>query len=235
MRSNVWPMNWAMLAHFEDHLDQACDNCDVCRNPPTTWDGTEAAQKLLSCVYRTGQRFGTGHVVDVLLGKTTEKVLSNNHQQLSTFGIGQDLSRTQWQSIVRQMVVQEFLVADPAKFGALVLTSRSSPLLAGELNLQLRQDPVRAARPARSRQRAGTAKIVVGDEELALWNALRDCRKRLADENGVPPYVVFHDRTLKDLMAQRPASVHEMLQVNRIGETKAERYGEAFLEVLRSA
>jgi ATP-dependent DNA helicase RecQ len=225
----------ALLAHFEDPLDEACGNCDVCRTPPTTWDGTEAAQKLLSCVYRTGQRFGTGHVVDVLLGKATEKVQSNDHQQLSTFGIGQDRSRAQWQSIARQLVVQEILVSDPAKFGALVLTPKSSPLLAGELQLQLREDPAGPARPARTRQSGGSPRVVVDDEELTLWNALRDCRKRLADENGVPPYVVFHDRTLKDLMVQRPASVHEMLQVNGIGETKAERYGEAFLQVLRSA
>jgi ATP-dependent DNA helicase RecQ len=222
----------ALLAHFEDNLDEPCGNCDVCLNPPATWDGTEAAQKLLSCVYRTGQRFGTGHVVDVLLGKTTEKVLGNGHQQLSTFGIGQDRSRTQWQSIARQLVVQEFLVSDPAKFGALVLTPRSNPLLTGELQIQLREDPVR---PARVRTGSRSPRVVVGEEELPLWNALRECRKRLADENGVPPYVVFHDKTLKDLMAQRPANVREMLLVNGIGQTKAERYGEAFLEVLRSA
>jgi ATP-dependent DNA helicase RecQ len=222
----------ALLAHFEDNLDEPCGNCDVCLNPPATWDGTEAAQKLLSCVYRTGQRFGTGHVVDVLLGKATEKVLGNGHQQLSTFGIGQDRSRTQWQSIARQLVVQEFLVSDPAKFGALVLTPRSNPLLTGELQIQLREDPVR---PARVRTGSRSPRVVVGEEELPLWNALRECRKRLADENGVPPYVVFHDKTLKDLMAQRPVNVREMLLVNGIGQTKAERYGEAFLEVLRSA
>ena len=222
----------ALLAHFEDNLDEPCGNCDVCLSPPATWDGTEAAQKLLSCVYRTGQRFGTGHVVDVLLGKATEKVLGNGHQQLSTFGIGQDRSRAQWQSIARQLVVQEFLMSDPAKFGALVLTPKSNPLLTGDLQIQLREDPVR---PARARTGSRSPRVVVGDEELPLWNALRECRKRLADENGVPPYVVFHDKTLKDLMAQRPANVHEMLLVNGIGQTKAERYGEAFLEVLRSA
>ncbi|TDI48078.1 MAG: DNA helicase RecQ [Acidobacteria bacterium] len=222
----------ALLAHFEDSLDEPCGNCDICLNPPVTWDGTEAAQKMLSCVYRTGQRFGTGHVIDVLVGKDTEKTLNNGHQQLSTFGIGQDRSRTQWQSIARQLLVQEFLYSDPERYGALTLTPRSGPLLRDELRLQLREDPVK---PARAKRSGGAREVQMSEELLPIWNALRACRKRLAEEKGVPPYVIFHDRTLHDLMAQRPASVSELLLVDGIGQVKADRYGEIFLEVLRSA
>jgi ATP-dependent DNA helicase RecQ len=224
----------ALLAHFEDELDRPCGNCDVCLHPPKTWDGTEAAQMLLSCVYRTGQRFGTGHIVDVLMGKDSEKVMTNGHQNLSTFGIGSDRSRTQWQSIARQLVVQEFLFSDSSRFGALVLTQKSGPLLGGELNLFLREDPASPARLAGTRRSGSASKVDVGEEEMPLWEALRSCRKRLADENGVPPYVVFHDKTLKELMALRPATLDEMLQVAGIGLTKAQRYGEAFLDVLRA-
>jgi ATP-dependent DNA helicase RecQ len=222
----------ALLAHFEDSLDEPCGNCDICLHPPATWDGTQAAQKLLSCVYRTGQRFGSGHVIDVLVGKDTEKTLNNRHQDLSTFGIGQDRSRTQWQSIARQLIVQGFLASDPERFGALTLTPKSGALLRDELQLQLREDPVR---PARTKQRSGTRRADMDDEYLPLWDALRACRKRLADEKGVPPYVIFHDKTLQDLMAQRPATVGDLLLVDGIGQVKADRYGEAFLQVLRSA
>jgi ATP-dependent DNA helicase RecQ len=221
----------ALLEYFNDALDGDCGNCDICLQPPTTWDATVAAQKLLSCVYRTGQRFGSAHVIDVLLGKHTDKMAQHRHHELSTFGIGADLGQQQWRSILRQLLVQGFLYADAERFGALRLTAQSRALLRGDITLFLREDlREREQTTLRKKPRSGQESIPENDREL--WEALRDCRRRLADEHGVPPYMVFHDATLMDMLAYRPASGEDLMAINGVGQAKLERYGKAFLEVI---
>ena len=222
----------ALLAYFGDVLPGPCGNCDNCLQPPPTWDATEAARQLLSCVYRTGQRFGAAHVIDVLLGKPTEKVTQHRHDALSTFGLGRERSVEQWRSVIRQCVVRGLLQSDVERFGALVLTAASRPLLRGETELWLREDPVVA--PTRRKKRAASS-AAMAPTGSPLWEALRACRKRLADEHGVPPYVIFHDTTLAAMAAERPASIAELLSLPGVGQAKLSRYGEAFLAVLREA
>ena len=220
----------AMLEYFGDNLPDDCGNCDICLTPPKTWDGTVEAQKLLSCVYRTGQRFGAAHVIDVLRGKDTEKALRNRHDRLSTFGIGEDRSVLQWRSILRQLMVQGYLRADAERYGALRLTPRSRPLLKGEEQVWLREDPA-AKRVARKAARAPSYQVPKEDEPL--WESLRELRTKLSREAGVPPYVIFHDATLREMVRLRPSSPTELLALQGVGEKKLERYGEAFLHVLR--
>ena len=220
-----------LLRYFGDELTEDCGNCDNCSAPPATWDATEAARKLLSAVHRTGQFFGAAHIVDVLLGKSTEKVKARNHDHLSVFGIGSTLDAQVWRSVIRQLIVLDYLKADPARFGGLVLTERCRPLLRGEMALQLREDSMQPAlrkKPARS-------KAGVSDSDRHLWDALRACRKQLAKEKDVPPYVIFHDATLMQMMEYRPETADTMLGLNGVGPNKLERYGDAFLEVIRDA
>jgi ATP-dependent DNA helicase RecQ len=218
-----------LLAYFGDSQAEDCGNCDGCLTPANTWDGTEAAQKLLSAVYRTDQRFGAAHLVDVLLGKETDKVLQHGHDQLSVFGIGKDLPATTWRSVARQLIVAGHLRADAARYGALVLTDTSRGVLRGETPLEFREDPKRSVvasrKPARER--------VVADKDLGLWEALRACRQSLANEHNVPAYVIFHDKTLQEMLAYRPQTAAEMLDISGIGQTKLNRYGDRFLSVLR--
>jgi ATP-dependent DNA helicase RecQ len=223
----------SLLAYFGDAYPEPCNNCDVCLQPPTTWDATESAQKLLSCVYRTGQRFGVMHVLDVLLGNDTDKVRQHRHRSLSTFGIGTELTLQQWRSLVRQLLVQGLLLSDPARFGALVLTAKSRALLRGTERFRLRED-LAEARPSK---RPAAAPSPIDDEDLGpleqeLWESLRELRRELAAEHSVPPYVIFHDRTLKEMVLRRPTSAAELLQINGVGEAKLERYGAAFLRAM---
>ena len=220
----------ALLEYFGDSLVEDCGNCDICLTPPKTWDGTVEAQKLLSCVYRTGQRFGGAHVIDVLRGKDTDKALRNRHEHLSTFGIGEDRSAVQWRSIVRQLMVQGYLRSDAERYGALRLTPKSRPLLKGEEQVRLRED-TSSKRAIRKTARAPSYQVTPEDEPL--WESLRELRTRLSREAGVPPYVIFHDATLMEMVRLRPSSPAELLALQGIGEKKLERYGEAFLEVLR--
>jgi ATP-dependent DNA helicase RecQ len=218
-----------LLAYFGDSQDEDCGNCDGCLTPASTWDGTEAAQKLLSAVYRSGQRFGAAHLVDVLLGKETDKVLQHGHDELSVFGIGKDLPATTWRSVARQLIVAGHLRADATRFGALVLTETSRGVLRGATPLQFREDPKRSV--VASRKTANER--VVADEDLDLWEALRTCRQSLANEHNVPAYVIFHDKTLQEMLAYRPQTAAEMLDISGIGQTKLDRYGDRFLSVLR--
>ncbi|MCY3623995.1 MAG: DNA helicase RecQ [Gammaproteobacteria bacterium] len=221
----------ALLRYFGDEPPATCGNCDVCLAPPKTYDGTVPAQKLMSCIVRTGQRFGAGHVIDVLRGKDTEKVRQHRHERLSTYGIGDDLAVNQWRSVLRQLVAGGYVRSDPARFNALTLTPTSRPLLRGEETLTLREETKIAKReraPAKSRDDG--FEIAVGD--TALWEALRETRRKIAAEAGVPPYVVFHDTTLKELVRLRPDSPDAMLRVHGVGQAKLERYGDAFLGVI---
>ena len=216
----------ALLHYFGDHSPEMCGNCDACLTPIDTWDGSVAAQKALSCVYRSGQRFGVAHLVDVLRGDATAKVEQWNHQQLSTFGVGADLDASQWRSVFRQIVARGYLRVDVDGFGALQLTEKCRPLLRGEETITLRRD----VKETVTRKPRGERKIK--DDDKALWEALRDCRKQLADEQGVPPYVIFHDATLMEMLHYRPLASAKLLQLNGVGQTKLERYGDAFIGVI---
>ncbi len=219
-----------LLAYFGEERLEACGNCDNCLQPPATRDGTEDAQKLLSAVYRTGQMFGAAHVVDVLLGKDTDKVRQHGHAGLSVFGIGADREAKAWRSAIRQLVVQGFLRVDSARFGALVLAEESRGVLRGERDVRLREDPV-VVRSRKAKRSAGSANAEIVD--IVLWDALRECRQRLAAEHNVPPYVVFHDSTLRQMVNERPADSDALLDISGVGQAKLTRYGDEFLEVIR--
>ena len=220
-----------LLAYFGDTQDEDCGNCDGCLTPANTWDGAEAAQKFLSAVYRTEQRFGAAHLVDVLLGKETDKVLQHGHDQLSVFGIGKELPANTWRSVARQLVVAGHVRADAARFGALVLTETSRGVLRGTTPLQFREDP---KKPVVASRKTATERVVA-DKDSVLWEALRACRQELANEHNVPAYVIFHDKTLHEMLAYRPRTASEMLGISGVGQTKLDRYGERFLSVLLSS
>ncbi|HRH80139.1 MAG TPA: DNA helicase RecQ [Thiobacillaceae bacterium] len=217
----------ALLDYFGEKSGP-CGNCDNCLAPPTLWDGTEAARKLLSTVYRTGQRFGAGQVIDVLLGKRTDKVAQWGHDQLSVFGIGGELDDKRWRSVVRQLAVRGWLTVDHDAYGALKLTEAARPVLKGEERVMLRE--VVARRPKRTRQAAAVADLPAA--EGRLFEALRDWRRRQAEEKGVPAYVILHDATLKTIAARRPASLEQLADIAGIGARKLESYGEALVALV---
>ena len=215
-----------LLRYFNDDLSEPCGNCDTCLEPPKTWDATEAAQKALSCVYRTGQRFGVQHVVDILRGESSERAKQYGHDQLSTFGIGAETPQQEWKALFRQLAALGYLDVD-REYGSLLLTESCRNLLRGEKTLELRKDT--KATTKRGKRQA----IEIDHEDLALWHALRQCRRRLAEEYGVPPYVIFHDVTLQNMLYLKPSNIQQMLEVSGIGDAKAQKYGDAFLDVLR--
>jgi ATP-dependent DNA helicase RecQ len=217
-----------LLGYFGERLTEECDNCDVCLTPPERYDATEDARKALSCVYRVGQRFGMGHVIDVLRGAGSQRIQSLGHDRLSTYGIGRDRSAEAWGSLLRQLVHLGYLEQDMANYSVLKLTAAARPLLRGEEPLVLARPRVRvAARPAKK----GRGELVYDE---GLFAALRALRKRLADEAGVPPFVVFGDATLAEMAARRPATAEELLQVSGVGAHKLGRYGSFFLEAIRT-
>ena len=217
-----------LLRYFGEN-SEPCGNCDSCITPVNTWDGTDAARKLLSCVYRTGQRYGGQHVIEVLRGSTNEKIRLAGHNKLSTYGIGADLSNNEWRSVLRQLVARGLVDVNAEAFGALQLNDSCRALLRGDESLQLRRDPrpEPSARVARSTSTSG-----VEAQDLPLWHALKACRKRLADEHKVPPYVVFHDSTLLDMVQKRPTTRDALLTVSGVGDAKLDRFGDAFLDVI---
>jgi ATP-dependent DNA helicase RecQ len=226
----------ALLGYFGEELAHDCGNCDVCLDPPETYDATRDAQMVLSCVYRVGQRFGAGYVIDVLVGDETDRILANRHDELSTFAIGKELSRDHWQGIIRQLIHRGYLVQDIARYSVLGLTAKARPLLRGEETLILARPRTRL--PKAKRQRAagapgGAPALTAADE--ALFEELRALRRRLAEAQGVPAYVVFSDATLAEMAARRPATPAQLLGVAGVGETKLERYGPAFLAAIRAA
>lgn len=220
----------ALLRYFGESPEQPCGNCDTCLTPVQTWDGTEAARKALSCVFRTGQRFGVAHLIDVLLGKSTAKVQQFEHQALSTFGIGKDLDQNMWRSVYRQLVARAYLSVDMEAYGAIKLSEQCRGLLRGEESIELRRD-VGESRERKANKKASNKFNFKADDQ-ALWDALRETRKALADEQGVPPYVIFHDATLMEMVNFRPATEDAMLRLSGIGQSKLEHYGEAFLKVI---
>ena len=221
----------SLLRYFGESRDEVCGNCDVCLNPPKTWDATEAAQKLLSNIYRTGQRFGAGHVVDVLRGKDTAKVRQFRHQDLSTYGIGQDLGDKEWRSIIRQLMVQGFLTVNEQQYNALQLTEQSRGLLRGDTQMFLRKT-AKAAKVASRINGRSRSKVVIAEADQDLWDALKAKRKAIADEYGVPPFHIFHDATLAEMVSAMPSNQNEMLDINGIGLVKMEKFGQPFLATL---
>ncbi|WP_303288207.1 DNA helicase RecQ [Marinobacter sp. SS8-8] len=221
-----------LLRYFGDQLDAPCGNCDTCLNPPETWDGTVAVQKALSCVFRTGQRFGVTYLIDVLRGSENERILQTGHHQVSTYGIGTELSVSEWKSVFRQLVANGYLRADRDGYGALQLTEQCRPLLKGKQAIKLRKDPV--AKKTSNRSAGGRASAPVKDQvtDQAGWEALRACRKALADKQGVPPYVIFHDTTLLGMLERKPRTLEELAEVSGVGAAKLGKYGEIFLETI---
>ncbi len=221
-----------LLRYFGDELEQPCGNCDTCLNPPETWDGTVAVQKALSCVFRTGQRFGVTYLIDVLRGSENERILQSGHHQVSTYGIGTELSANEWKSVFRQLVANGYLRADPEGYGALQLTEQCRPLLKGRQAIELRKDPV--VKKTAGRASGGRSSSPVKDQitDQAGWEALRACRKELADKQGVPPYVIFHDTTLFGMLERKPRTLDELAEVSGVGAAKLEKYGEIFLQTI---
>ncbi|HQO16264.1 MAG TPA: DNA helicase RecQ [Methylotenera sp.] len=222
-----------LLRYFGEQHPGDCGQCDNCLNPVDTWDATQAAQMALSCVYRTGQRFGVVHLIDVLLGKTNVKVSQFSHQQLSVFGVGKAISQAQWSSVFRQLVAGGYLMSDIEAYGGLKLTEAAKPVLKGEAEVWLRRDAEVQALKSSKAERGARAKegyAEVSDDPL--WHALKAKRMALAKEQGVPPYVIFHDSTLLEILNRKPASLTEMGQITGVGQAKLQRYGDAFLEVL---
>jgi ATP-dependent DNA helicase RecQ len=223
----------ALLQYFGERLEQPCGNCDNCLQPVATWDASEAARKALSCVYRSGQRYGAHYVIDVLRGKASERIRNFGHDRLSTFGIGRELDDKQWLSVFRQLIAQGFLQVDMEAYGALRLHESARPVLRGEQPVLLRRDAEPEPRTRREISKAGARFADAADERL--WQALRQLRRRLADEQGVPPYVILHDSVLQEMVEQRPANPEQLVLLPGIGERKLERYGEEFLAAIRAA
>ena len=216
----------ALLAYFDDHMPNPRGNCDTCLEPADTWDGTESARMALSTAYLTGQRFGVNHLIDVLRGSEGEKIFQFEHHTISVYGIGKALSNDQWRSVFRQLVARGLLSVDLERFGALRLEERCRPLLRGEETIELRRD---LKQKTTKRQ---TRSPLPNDIDVTLWEALRDCRRGFAEEQNVPPYVIFHDSTLQEMCVSLPSSLERLAEISGVGERKLEKYGPAFVGVI---
>jgi ATP-dependent DNA helicase RecQ len=228
-----------LLNYFGEEHGGLCANCDTCNSKVETWDGTHAARQALSCVFRTGQRFGVSYLIDVLLGRETERVCRFDHDRVSTFGIGRQLSEFQWKSVYRQLAAAGMITSNLDNKGGFKLTARCQPVLKGEESFQLRKDitPAEKSKDRKSAkaQRGQKARGVYGDMEdirADLWEELRSLRAHIAHESSLPAYVVFHDSTLKELARRLPASLEEMGNISGIGQKKLYMYGEQFLGVI---
>ena len=228
------------LLDYFNETSSACGNCDNCLTPPEEWDGTEAARKLMSCIYRceqaSGFGFGAMQIIDVLTGQRTAKVEQYRHDRVSTFGIGKDLSAMQWRAVIRQLVALRLLRVDYERFNVLKLTADAREVLSGRRTLRLRKPSEKVARDRKSRR--GTASTTPAPQALAgesvdVFQALREWRKGIAKEHGVPAYTVFHDATLQEIARLMPASLDGLRGISGIGATKLERYGQPLLEVVR--
>jgi ATP-dependent DNA helicase RecQ len=221
-----------LLAGFGENYPKPCGNCDNCLTPAASWDATDAARKALSCVYRSGQRFGAAHLIDVLRGADTERIRQLGHDKLSTYGIGADLDAAMWRGVFRQLVAASVLEVDAEGYGGLRLTAASKPILQGQQTVMLRKDSPRL----RQRERGGSPVAAeVAELDLPLFQALRQLRAQLAKEQNVPAYVIFHDATLRNIAQQRPADLRALARVGGVGGSKLERYGPALLDVVRQA
>ena len=214
-----------LLGYFGES-DIKCGKCDLCDVPPMTFDGTLAVRKALSAILRTNEGFGAGHLIDILLGNETDKVMGRNHDQLPTFGVGKEYSRPQWQAIFRQMMGHDLIRPDAERHGALQMTDAARPILRDEATIELRQDTIKAAK------RRPAVKSMVSEEDAPLLSALKAKRRALAEQAAVPAYIIFPDRTLIEMAEARPKTLDDMARINGIGAKKLERYGDAFLSVV---
>ena len=219
----------ALLGYFGETHPEPCGNCDSCLEPAQTWDATEACRMALSAVARTGERFGVNHLIDVLKGKETDKIWQFDHHHLPTFGVGDALDNNQWRSVFRQLVGRGYLSVDLQGYGALKLQEKCRPLLRGECDIALRLDQ---KQKVAKRQ---TKTPLPDDINVALWEALRNCRRELAEEQGVPPYVIFHDSTLAEMCSVVPKTLDAFSKLSGVGERKLMKYGEVFIAAIKTA
>lgn len=219
----------ALIAYFNDNLDQACGNCDNCLIPPDTWDGTEATRMAMSTIYRTGQRFGVNYLVDVLIGTDSERIRQLEHHQLSVYGIGKKLDPSEWRSVFRQLIVRQLIGVDIQGYGGLFLNEESRPILKGEQKIDLRREhKITQIKKKKSHSR------FTDDADIELWEDLRALRRELAEEHNVPPYVIFHDATLAEMVIWRPEDNASLLRIDGVGQAKLERYGSEVLALIQN-
>lgn len=219
-----------VLEYFGEDYKGSCGNCDNCLNPPEKWDGTIAAQKFLSCVYRTGQRFGAGHVIDVLLGKESDRVFYLGHQKLSTYGIGKELKEKQWRAVARQLLAAGYLKTDAEGKGSFKLADKSSGVLKGKVKVLFRKD---VAKVPLKTSKTSKGILELNEEDKKLFELLRKQRLALAQAQKVPAYIIFYDSTLKEMAEKRPQTLIELGHISGVGKTKLERYGESFLAIIK--
>ena len=219
-----------LLRYFGEQLEQPCGNCDTCLSPVETWDATVVAQKALSAVHRTGQRFGVNYLVDVLQGKDNERIRRFGHDRLSVYGIGDELDNHQWRSVFRQLIAHNLLSVDIEGHGNLLLTESCRSVLRGEQALMLRKETKQAKTARKGRKTFNTSKAA----DNQLWEALRACRKQLAESNKVPPYVIFHDATLVEMVERQPQTREQFSRITGVGQSKLEKYADDFLSVIRA-
>ena len=221
----------SILAYFDEELKEPCGNCDTCLNPPESWDATESARKALSCVYKTGQRFGVNYVIDVLLGKDNARIKQFEHDTISTYGIGKNTHEQEWRSLFRQLIAFGYMKTDIDGHGAIKLEEKSRPLLRGEIELILRKPDLNKE----SKKKKGKSKTSLRSVDEPLFELLREHRLELAEEKGVPPYIIFHDSTLEEMAKTRPDSLESMQYISGVGEQKLKQFGESFLEIIQSS
>ncbi len=221
-----------VLLHYFDDNCEPCNNCDTCIIPPKTIDGTIAAQKIISCVYRTGQMFGTGYIIDVLLGKDSERINNFGHKDLSTYGIGTEHSQKEWQSLIRQLVARNFLFVDMDNHGSVKITAQGMAFLKDKEEIKLRLDPVMMGKSSKAALKSDPAINLDNEEDKALFEELKALRLSIAKENNIPPYVVFHNKTLIDMASKRPSNIDKMSVISGVGQSKLTKYGQAFLDVI---
>jgi ATP-dependent DNA helicase RecQ len=222
-----------LLEYFGDS-GEACGNCDTCLSPTDTTDGTELAKMALSCVYRVEQRFGIAHVIDVLLGEKTDKVVKFSHDRLSTFGVGAGVSRKEWRAYFRQLIAMRCLQVSHEDYGALKLCDRARPILRGEESVRFRRDLAAMSTGRKGKDRA-KASVAQAAPEAELLRRLKECRQTIARERKIPPYMVFHDTTLLEMVAKRPTNLTEFGTLSGVGERKLATYGALFLDILRQS
>lgn len=225
-----------LLDYFGEKLEKNCNNCDTCLDPPITYDATEDAQKLLSCIYRvkaSGCAFGSAHIIKILLGKEDEKVLKFSHNKLSTFGIGKDIPEAQWRSILRQLVILGFIEIDE-KYQTLSLSPSAYPVLKGEKLLRLRKYILQAKAKKEKKVITKITPELSADEDVELFKKLRELRLIFAKSENMPPYVIFHDKTLMEMVSIKPKTLEEMSEISGVGEHKLQKYGEAFLKAIHN-
>ncbi|MEN9308327.1 MAG: helicase RecQ [Fibrobacterota bacterium] len=221
----------SLLSYFGETLTEPCGNCDTCLDPVHTFDGTQAAQKALSAVARTGQFFGVAHTIDVLTGNATDKIRQNGHDALPTFGVGKEFDKAGWNAVLRQMVSMDLVGVDMARYGRLVLTAASWEVLKGTRKVSLRTDAIRTVKKEKEKKKIPS--VLGAGVPPEVFQKLRELRLEIAKEQGLPPYVVFSDKTLQEMASAHPRTEVEFSQIHGVGGVKAARYGPRFLELLR--